>query len=690
MRDCHELITTVTLQRLKRHGLGLFQRRLAIGLIATVSTGLGWIVSQVPGIDAWVQTIDGAFYDAVYRLRSPEQVTDSPVVILEIDDRSLKQVADATTFSWPWPRGYYGLAARKLEEKGARVVVLDLILSERSAEGEEDDLAMAGFLDGLTRTRFVGAVVGSGRFVPPVTRPVRLADVQVDPTGTYREYTPRTPFGDSLALAAIKESGLKTRLEVDRPFRLRYYGPHRDETGRAPFPVYSIGTLINEIAFEQAGIPLPVEKRVPETLIRDKIVLVGAVAAGLMDLKNTPVSDRYPGVEVHATAILNLLKGHRVIPVEGWIRFLVIWLGSLGIVWGVVGWKPVWSKLLITSGVISVGLGVSAILMQLQTMKWFAPTVPVSAWVLSSLGAWGWVYRVEDARARVLLKILHQCISPAVANQLSSDPNLLTVGGQRREVTLLFSDMQGFTDLTERLGERIEPVLNHYLSEMSHQVLLRDGTIDKYIGDALMVFWGAPLVQSDHAIRACHTALSMIRQEQQMRETLVQLGCERCRTRIGIHTGEVIVGFFGSQERLSYTAVGDSVNLAARLEPLNKQYGTQILVSSSTRQACGKDLIFRPVDRVRVYGKQQAVDVYELMSDTESMTNELLWKQRQSESAWQAYQQRDWKSCEKICLEILQRFSTDGPSRIWMDRAKRYQQQPPHADWDGVWELAEK
>lgn len=689
-RDCHAFISTVTLQGLKRHGSGSFQRWLVIGLIATISTGLGWIVARVPGIDAWIRTIDGAFYDAVYRLRSPEPLTDSPVVILEIDDQSLKEVADATTFSWPWPRGYYGLVARKLEEKGAGVVVLDLILSERSVEGEEDDLAMARFLDGLTRTRFVGAVVGSGQFVPPVSRPVPIGDVQVDPTGRYREYAPKTPFRDSLAYAALKESGLSARLEVDRPFLLRYYGPHRDKTGRSPFPVYSIGTLINEIAFERAGTPLPVEKRVPDALVRDKIVLVGAVAAGLMDLKTTPVSDRYPGVEIHATAILNLLRGDQVNRISHRIGLLGVWVGALVIATGVIRSRTVWGKLVISVGVIAKGVGLSAGLMQLQTMWWFAPTVPVLGWVLSSLGAWVWVYRVENTRARMLLNILNQCISPAVAGQLSSDPSRLTVGGQKRELTLLFSDMEGFTDLTERLGPRIEPVLNYYLSEMSRQVLSKDGTIDKYIGDALMVFWGAPLVQIDHAIQACQAAWAMIRQESQMHEVLSRLGCQRCKTRIGIHTGEAIVGFFGSSERLSYTAVGDSVNLAARLEPLNKRYGTQILVSSSTRQACGNDLLFRPIDRVRVYGKQHAVDVYELMSDTESATNERLWVQRRSESAWQAYQHRDWKSCEKICNEILQRVPTDGPTKIWLDRAKRYQQQPPHPDWDGVWELTEK
>lgn len=659
-------------------------------MIATVSILVAWGVGQFPWTRPWVRLIDGAFYDAAYRLRSAEKVTDSPVVVLEIDDQALREVADATTFSWPWPRGYYGLATRKLEEKGARVVVLDLILSERSREGEEDDEAMAEFLNGLKQTRFVGAVSGTGRFVPPVTRPIELGDVQVDPTGTYRDYALTTPRGPSLALAAVNQFGGSMQGDVHNPLWLRYYGPHRDVSGQAPFPVYSIGPLINEIAFERSGTPLPVENRFPEELVRDKIVLIGPVAGGLMDLKTTPVSDRYPGVEIHATAILNLLKGHQVNLISPQMSLLGAWTGAMGIALGVIGSRTVWGKLILSVGVIVLGVGLSAVLMQLQTMWWFAPTVPVLGWVLSSLGAWVWVYRVENARARVLLNVLSQCISPAVARQLSSDPTPLTVGGQRKELTLLFSDMEGFTDLTERLGERIEPVLNHYLAEMSRQVLSKDGTIDKYIGDALMVFWGAPLVQADHAFRACQTALAMIRREQQMRVMLARLGCDRCRTRIGIHTGEVIVGFFGSPERLTYTAVGDSVNLAARLEPLNKRYGTQILVSSPTRQACGERALFRPVDRVRVYGKQQDVQVYELMSETESVTSELVWKQHQSELAWQAYQYRDWKSCETICNQILQRFPNDGPTQVWLNRTRIYQKQPPDPDWDGVWEMAEK
>jgi adenylate cyclase len=250
--------------------------------------------------------------------------------------------------------------------------------------------------------------------------------------------------------------------------------------------------------------------------------------------------------------------------------------------------------------------------------------------------------------------------------------------------------MQGFTDLTERLQERIEPVLNHYLAEMSRQAFERNGTIDKYIGDAMMVFWNAPLSQQDHAHIACETALALVDHEARIKPALATLGCDKCFTRIGIHTGPVIVGFFGSKERLTYTAVGDSVNLAARLEPSNKIYGTQILVSRDTMQAAGESMLFRPVDRLRVYGRKEPVGVYELVCERSRATPDQLWLAEQSEAAGRAYLSRDWDGCLRIVEKILARFPDDGPAKMWRSRIEAYRTSPPPVEWDGVWEQTSK
>jgi adenylate cyclase len=664
---------------------------MAVLVIAVVATALSVVASRAPLVGWWMWAVDDAFYNAAYRLRTPEKIDDSPVVVFEIDDRSLTEVAEATTFTWPWPRGYYGLAAKKLEEKGARVVVLDMILSERSREGTEDDEAMAEFVDSLTTTRFVGGVAGAdGRFVPPVSQAIPLGDFEVDPTGAYRFYSPTAAHRDSLALAAIRAAGETSKLDTSKPFRLRYYGPHRDTEGMSPFPTYSVGTLINEIAFERGGTPLPEDKRVPASVVKDKIVLIGPLAKGLLDLKTTPVSDRYPGVEIHATAILNMLRGDRVVEVGTAVLVLVSLIASLVISACAIHFRAAWLKMAGITFVITALVLLSGVLMQTSQMRWLAPTVPLSAAIVACVGALVWVYKIEDARARMLLKVLSQCISPDVARDLAADPTPLTVGGQRREMTILFTDMQGFTDLTERLQERIEPVLNHYLAEMSKQAFERNGTIDKYIGDAMMVFWNAPLSQQDHARIACETALALVDHESRIKPALATLGCDKCFTRIGIHTGPVVVGFFGSKERLTYTAVGDSVNLAARLEPSNKIYGTQILVSHDTVRSCGDLMLFRPVDRLRVYGRNEAVGVYELMAERSRATPDQLWLADQSEAAGRAYLSRDWDGCVRIVEMILARFPDDGPAKMWRSRVETYRTSPPPESWDGVWEQTSK
>jgi adenylate cyclase len=671
----------------------LLKRLVAIPAIAIISAFLAMILVRAAGSKDVFSTVDNSFYDAAYRLRTPVKLDDSEVVVLAIDQRSLEQVAQATNFSWPWPRGYWGFVAQKLESMGAKVVALDLLLSERSAYDADDDQEMAEALDKLKSTRFVGAVMGeTGRFVPPVNNSVPLGDagINVDQERTYRRYMPVTRRGDSLALLAIRSAGRTSAIDVNQPFRLHYYGPHRTADGEAPFPVYSIGPLITEIAFDRSPNPLPPEKRFDPERVRGKIVFIGPLAPALSDIKRTPVSDAYPGVEIHATAALNMIRNQQVTPVAAaWVTTLSF-LGALVVSGGIVLNRAAWLKLGYVSVVVVGLVAISAVLMQRDTIRWLPPVEPLLGALLASVGALVWVFRIEDARARALLRVLSQCISPDVARDLDRDPTPLTTGGQRRELSILFTDLNGFTSMTERLREGIEPVLNLYLAEMSAQVLLRNGTIDKYIGDAMMLFWNAPLPQPDHAILACETALALVAHEKRIAPDLAKLGADKIFTRIGIHTGPAVVGFFGSKDRLTYTAVGDSVNLAARLEPINKEYGTQVLVSQDTVSACSEKFLFRPVGRLRVYGRSEPAGVYELMSRMGDATDDQRWLAEASTQAAGAYLDKRFEDCLVILDEVLTRFPDDAPSRLWQGRVADCIKNAPEGIWDGVWEQKSK
>ncbi len=659
-------------------------------MIATSATLAAFVAARMPGLRDWVTAIDNSYYDAVYRLRPAGHVADSPVVVLGIDQQSLDEVAATTTFTWPWPRGYWAFVAEKLHKMGARAMVLDMLLSERGPYGIDDEEALASGLDRLEMP-FVSGVVGvNGKFSPPVTKPVILGDTGIDLERVYRKYRVTTARGDSLALAGVKAAGYTPKLDPFTPFRLHFYGPHRDDSGRAPFPAYSVGSLITQIAFERDGTPLPIEKQFDPALVKGKIVIIGPLAGALHDMKRTPVSEDYPGVEVHATAMINLIRGEQVRPVPiVWI-VLISWLSAICITFGVVLYRMTWLKItcifVVMTGLVLWAGG----LMSAEVMWWFPPTTPLVTAMLATVGSLLWVYKIEDARARALLKVLSQCISPEVASDLAADPTPLAVGGQKRDMSILFTDLQGFTDLTERLQEGIEPVLNLYLAEMSQQAFDRRGTIDKYIGDAMMVFWNAPLTQPDHARIACETALALVAHEKRIAPQMAELGANHVFTRIGIHTGPVVVGFFGSKDRLTYTAVGDSVNLAARLEPANKGYGTQIMVSEDTMKACQDTMLFRPLDRLRVYGRKAPVGIYELIAGKTEATEDQRWIAKKSDEAGQLYLTRHWPACLTVIEQILQRFPHDPPSAVWRERVELYMKNPPPADWDGVWELTSK
>jgi adenylate cyclase len=320
-----------------------------------------------------------------------------------------------------------------------------------------------------------------------------------------------------------------------------------------------------------------------------------------------------------------------------------------------------------------------------RQIVWLPLASPLVALLLATVGAFSWSYLVEGRQRRFVVKALGQYLSPHVAASIDRDPDALKLGGTRRDMTVMFTDIQGFTDLSEKLDEhKLTELLNYYLDEMSSLVLANDGTLDKYIGDAIMSFWNAPLHQPDHAILACRAALAMAQREREIQPRLAELGGPGLLTRIGVNTGPMIFGNMGSSQKFNYSVLGDSVNLASRLEGANKFYGSRIIISQPAASQLGGQFLVRQLDVLRVKGKARPMAVFELMAEGQGAAD-LRARVTEYEAAFAAYQQQQWGTAESLLSGLLGRFPGDAPGRALLERVRGLREHPPGPDWDGVY-----
>jgi adenylate cyclase len=263
-------------------------------------------------------------------------------------------------------------------------------------------------------------------------------------------------------------------------------------------------------------------------------------------------------------------------------------------------------------------------------------------------------------------------------------------GGRQQVLTVLFTDIVGFTGLSERLGDAIVPVISDYLELASAAISARNGTIDKFIGDAVMAFWGAPTPNDRHAADACAAALEFRHRLGQRCAERARDGGVPLRIRVGINTGRMLVGNIGSNQRLSYTVIGDAVNVASRLEAINKRYGTEILIGEDTRAAAGDAVLVRRLDWVAVYGRTQGLAVYELLGMADHGASQTLEWVTAYEAGLDAYARRDWADAAELFESAIAVRGDDLPSQIFVERCRKYLASPPPEDWTAVSILAEK
>lgn len=431
------------------------------------------------------------------------------------------------------------------------------------------------------------------------------------------------------------------------------------------------------------------EKKFAAGTFKDKLVLVGASATGIGDLRATPFGAiDFPGVEIHANVIDNILNQkflmHGGPQVLTDLAFIFLFGIPLGMWLAFV--QPRWMAFGLLLLIPFAGIVYWAFLHG----WWLNFIVPSLFTLVPNVGLVA-LYRVliEEQEKRKVRGAFQQYVSPEVIRRVLSDPEL--VQPRKSDITVLFSDVRGFTTISEALdAQDLARLLNGYLTEMTRIIFRHQGTLDKYIGDAVMAIWGAPFTEPRHGERCCQAALNMLSRLVDLQEKWRAEGLPAMEIGIGINTGIASVGNMGSSLRYGYTAMGDTVNLASRLEGLNKEYGTSILISESTRANLTNDqLMIREIDFIRVKGKNQPVTIFEVLSEQAAANDgkeliELFGRGRE------AYKARDWDSAKSTFEEVLIRWPKDGPSRVFVGRCNEYLAVGPGADWDGVYVMMHK
>lgn len=436
------------------------------------------------------------------------------------------------------------------------------------------------------------------------------------------------------------------------------------------------------------------EGKIPPEFFRGKIVLIGATATGIGDIKSTPYSGTdYPGIEIHANVIDNLLHGNflqRGAKQQLLDVVVILLLGvPLGLFMALVPPRFMWFGLSLLAPLVWVDYRA---FVNGWWLNFSIPAITITANVLLVS-----LYRalVEEKEKRRVRTAFGQYVSPEVIRRLLLNPQL--VEPRKTEISVMFSDIRGFTTISEQLdAQELAGFLNEYLSDMTGIVFKYSGTLDKYIGDAVMAFWGAPFEVEAHAVKACQSALEMMKRVHEMQQKWLAEGRPHLDIGIGINTGGASVGNMGSSLRYGYTALGDTVNLSSRLEGLNKDYGTHIIVNESTFSAASTaGFVFRELDLIRVKGKKLPVTIYELVGRAGEPSDYGPPEAAQSRLedfrlARELYRQRQWEAAQKAFETILAKWETDGPARTYWKRCQEYLFDEPPSGWDGVFTMTHK
>lgn len=652
------------------------------------------------------------------------------IKIILLDQASLDWGASVNGLSWPWPREAYAPVIRFMQRAGAKIIAFDVLYTEASVYGVEDDQAFATAMadnkvvlpiflgeqakqtatwpssvapgsvkiQGLERWQEQSemSAVNKSHATFPVERlanAARLlshADELSDPDGVFRRASLFRIFDrhiiPSMGLAALLLDKQDYSLSFDGALHYQGKTIPTDDQGQVilkfrgdsgTHQAFSAAAIIQSELHLQAGETGAIDP----AQFKDKYVFFGFSAPGLKDLRATPISGDYPGVEVHATVLDNLLAGDAIKPFPAWLAFCIALVLAV-----LASYLLIHSKRMLGLGLVfvlftPVSLAIGFALYS-QNYDWpvlFVETAIVLALVNSVILK----YVTEGRKKRAIQTMFQRYLSKDYIEILKKDPSLLRLGGETRELTIFFSDIQGFTTISEKLTpEQLVQFLNSYLTDMTDIITDEGGTLDKYEGDAIIAFTNAPLTQDDHAVRMCRSVLKCQRKLAERREEFFQQTGAWIYNRIGIHSGKVVVGNFGSKTRFNYTMLGDAANLAARLEGANKFFGTYTMVSEATKQLTEDEFLWRETGVIQVVGRKTPVTVYELLG----FKGEVLPPEIVAFNQGQALYKQGQLAAAATVFATL---PNDPVAKKYLQRCVA-EKDAVAADWNGVWVLSEK
>ena len=661
------------------------------------------------------ENIENRSLDLRFKVRGTQH-PKAPIVIAEFDDEALQTVG-----KWPWPRRIHAKLIDICRKAGAKAAVFDVLFLEPDRYDPSNDRLMGQAIrrsgktvfgfdfnkteeqiveqdeKGETRSR-TAVKIDREDPIPQVADNslVGFVNSWPDEDGYMRrghltyEYKGKTYASLNLQAAALAEG---------KPFEEVLKGVPARKITLQDWNDATVSEVLvnwrgsNQGTFEAYSCAKILDPNIPDewkaNWLKGKIVIFGSTALGLYDHYPTPFSASLPGLYLHANIIDDLLSGEFLKPETGLLTVvLIVLLGLAGglLVINTDPWLGAASTLLGLAGYWAL-----AYFLMAKKLIYIELAAPSFALAGNYLAVFFYRFIVEQREKAGIKKAFGVYVNPHVVDQIAKNPDALKLGGEMREMTVMFSDVAGFTTISEKLSpQELVQLLNLYLTAMTDTIMRHDGTVDKYEGDAIMAFWGAPLPQPNHAKLACVSVLENRERLKELNAELEKKGMQKLAARCGVNTGPMNVGNMGSSQKFNYTVMGDSVNLASRLEGANKQYGTHLMISESVYEHAKAEVEVRELDLLRVKGKKIPIKVFELVSLKGGMTDAQRKGVDLFHEGLELYRKRNFKEALKKFKQVREALPEDGPSETYLRRTQDYIESPPEKDWDGVYTMTTK
>ncbi|MGH7596488.1 MAG: CHASE2 domain-containing protein [bacterium] len=704
-----------------------------LGLLAGVIVLL--ITSVLPAFESFEnKTFDLRYQRKLDYQRSDAKIED--IIIVDVDNRSLEKLGRFQQ----WPRRYHARVIDYLRAGGADCIAFDLLFVERDANPAEDSLLilstknagnvvhamsleqeyLEAFLykmekppEGFAAARFtlplptenVGALNSFDRFDGKLmelynnSAGLGFVNFLPDDDNAIRQMPLFLNFAEqaypSFALAvAMQSAGLaRDDIEVELGREVRWRKSANGVVMRIPIDKKG-RVLVNYMGRQNTFRYIPyydvLEQRMPPETFQNRIVLIGASAAGLADLRPVPFAATFPGVEVHAS-IIHSIRTQNFITKQPETLSIVTML-IFAMIAGVITmiWSP-WLGILVTV-FLSIGYTLLTTWLFISRSVWIPQVRPLFSFGVAFISVMVYRFLSEERQKQLIKGMFVHYASELIVNELIRDPSKLKLGGDKKIATAFFSDIKDFTTYSEKLSpQALITQLNEYLSAMTDIVLEYGGYLDKYEGDAVVAVFGVPVDQTDHAERACMTALDMQKVLVDLRKKWSAEKRPEFEARIGLNTGEMIAGNIGGKNRFDYTVIGDPVNLASRLEGANKMYGTKIMIGEETYGQAKDKIMARELDFIRVQGKLRPVRAFELVGRRGDHFDEsLVAAFTHFARGLELYRLQEWQKAIAEFRRVLALNPNDGPAKEFLRRCDVFMQAPRPTDWDGVFEMRTK